>query len=305
MANRAPRTLHDLYVLGETVLIPVPDFQREDPDVPENIVVWVQKLDPLDQDVAVRKAKAARARRRAVMSDRDGDDFMAIVDYYDRLTPEQRIDVVVTEEDTNLQNSARAELQLGEDSEWAKDGYLQGLIDSWTDGLEARFVEDPDDPDAKHVLDELNRFEQELAADLVPQRNDLRDMNRQLAPEELREKVIDQLVDQECQAAFISEYVSCQTWLSTRQPCKLCAELKDGQPVSHQARHAARLFADREDVDRLEPAISGQLQTAYLRVSVDPTEGKGLRAIRDSSESSEPSDLPETAPSSGQLAAVG
>lgn len=307
MGNRSRRTLHDLYVLGQTVAIAVPEEQRDKPEEPEFVVLWVQKLDPLDQDKVVRKAKAARARRRAVLADHEGDDYMALVDMVDNMSSDQRVEVITAEERAQLDASSRSEMELGEDSEWAKDGYLQGLLDEWADGLADRFVADGDDPDAKRVLAELNRFEEEVAAALKPQLQDLREMHGQLPPEELRTKTLEQVVDDEIQGAFINEYLATQCWLSARQACAHCLHEENGvpAPLKHQDRHSEYYFGTRDDIDRLDRVILGRLQQAYLELSVDPTEGKGSRAMRDSSESSEQPEPVETEPSSGQLAAVG
>lgn len=302
VVQRSRRSLHDLYVIGETLDIPVPDEQRENPDVPEMATVWIQKLNPLDHDLTVRKAKAARARRRAVLTDVEGDDYMAIVDHCDTLSTAQRVEVVLAEEETELVASLRAEMQYGEDSEWAKDGYLDGLVDEWQGGLGDRFMLDPDDVDARRVLDELERFESVLAADLKPQLADLRELTAQMDPAELRAKALAELIDRECQLAFIEEFLTAQTWRSTRKPCKRC--LEDDGPTSHQSSHTDYFFGSFDEVRSLEPVVVGMLQAAYQRVSVDPIEGKGLRATPDSSESSASSAPEETELSSGPLVAV-
>lgn len=303
------RTLHDLYVIGETVTFPVPEEQREKPDSPEWVTVYVQKLDPLDHDQAIRRAKAARARKRAVLSDLEGDEYLTLVDTVDMMSAGELIDVAVAKETQELRESGRSEKTLGEDSEWAKDGYLEGLISSWVDNdLEMRLADDPDDVDANQVLKEMARFEEELAQDLAAQLRDLREQYETMDPGELRAEALEQLIDRETQLAFVNEFVRCEVWLSTRLPCNAhCLHVEAGVPAprAHQQRHPDYYFAGRADVERLEAGVMNRLQDAYRRIAVDPTEGKGSRATGASSASSEPSAPEETEPSSGQLAAVG
>lgn len=306
MGNRSKRTLHDLYVIGETVTIPVPEAQWDKPDTSEWITVWVQKLDPLDHDKAVRRGKAARARQRAILADLEGEEYLAIVDMVDQMGVEEMINVAVAEDDLKLQQSARAEKMIDEDSEWAKDDYLSDLLAEWQDyGMAERYAEDPEDVDAVRVIAELNRFEAELAEDLVPLRRDLRDMEEQLPPDELREKVLAELIKQDIEMAFVAEYVENELFFSVRKPCRDCLFETDGRPdpLPHQTVHADYYF--ESEVRRVDRAVLGRVRDAYDRITMDPQEGKGLRATGSSSASSESPALQETEPSSGQLAAVG
>lgn len=307
MRNRSTRTLNDLYVRGTPVLITSPA---------DSVVIWMQKLDPVDHDRCVRKARAARARARATYQDHDSEEYLALVDAAWEAQREDLVQLIIAPEKSKLAQSIRAEMELSEDSEWAKDDYLAGLYQDWTNTLEQRYVEDPDDPEALRVLAELRRFQDEFDAALTPRAQELTEQFGSLPDDAVREKAIEAIVEQRLQEAWFEEFVRSEIWLASRQPCDLChSELEEqvrrrdaGEPPiaednRHQTSHPKYYFADRDAVDRLHEKIREHLEATYLELSVDPIEGKGLPGNGASSGSSEESAPEGIAPSSGPVAA--
>lgn len=310
MGNRSKqqRRLSDLYVVGT----PVKVTGRHG-----DTLVWMQKLDPVDHDACVRKAKAARAAARAIYKDESSEEYLEVVDTVETVTREALVEQIIAPEVERLKESIRSELMMGEDTEWAKDDYLAGLYDEWASTLSARYDDDPDDADALRVLAEFERFEKEFEEARKPQEAQFREMWAATPEQQLHEKAIESLIERRLQERWIEEFVRCELWLSTREPCKLCeTEIAEalrrrdaGEPPEdpknlHQDLHSTYYFKDRVEVDRLEPIIREHLETVYLQLSVDPIEGKDLPETGASSGSFDLSATEATPASSGPAAAT-
>jgi hypothetical protein len=308
MGNRSKqRRLGDLYVMGTPV-----EVTGRLGDV---TTVWVQKLDPVDHDTCVRKAKAARARARASYRDTDSEEYLDARDTVESIPRETLIETIISPEVDKIRESVRAELSMGEDSEWAKDDYLSGLYDEWGDALSARYEEDPDDPEALRVLAEFERFEAALKEALDPQVDELRTMWTAADESALQEKALEVLIERQLQERWLEEFVRSEVWLATREACEHCLSEIDearrridaGEPPQdaknlHQDPHPRYYFVDRVEVDRLPPHVRSYLEAVYMQVAVDATEGKDLPETGASSGSSDSSEAEETPASSGPAA---
>lgn len=308
MGNRSKqRRLTDLFIIGTPVRV----VGRHD----EEIVVWIQKLDPVDHDTAVRKAKAARARARATYQDHTSDEYLEVLDSAQTSTRESLIETIVAPEAEKLKESVTAELELGEDSEWAKDGYLAGLYDELSGGLLARYEEDPDDEEALRVLAELERHDKELTAALEPQLKALRETYEKADIEHIRDKALEAMIERKLQEAWVDEFTRAEVWLACRVACPECeteiaeavrrvqADEPPQDPKNlHNEPHPKFYFEDRAEVDRLPPWVRNHLEAVYLQLSVDPIEGKDSPETGASSGSSDSSEVAETAASSGPAA---
>lgn len=267
MAAQRRRTLLDLYTKGTEVVFD-DNHEDDDPDNPvEPVKVWVQKLSPSEHDVATKKASAARARARAVLNDKQSEDFLAIYDDivdYDRATT---IVYLAADKEMEARLSVESELEMGDDSEWGKDGYARGLVDAWADKLEAVYVEDPEDPEVTHVLSEMRRFGEEVERRIEPIIKDIREGFDALSTEKLHEMMVEQVLESRLTSVWVREYERCRIWLGTRLP----------------EDHNTRYFLDRDDIDHLYPEVRERLTGVIEALSVSPTAGKGSPGSRRSS----------------------
>ncbi len=277
--QKGTRTLADLYITGKAVTI-------DDGKGP--VDVWVQKLSKPDQRIAAKKAGAAKAVVLSAKADEDSElrsQFWAEVQRYD---PETLIAFVIREELTKRTLSAQAQIENEEDSEWAKDDYLQGLITAWDDGLEEQFALDPEHVDARRVFDELKRFSELVDAQVTLEERNLRNDWGQLPVEDLHAKVIDVLLEEEADTAWEEEYRYCKVWLGTRHP----------------EDRIRRYFATRAHVELADDQVLDEILAAFAEIEVPVDEGKESPA---SPASSPPSEQPEDQDqdTSSGLAAVG
>src|SRR5262249_10119305 len=149
------RRLSDLYVRGKELSI---DDGSGDP-----VTAWLQKLNEVDRESVLRRANAAKSRHLAFIDDEESDAFQArygrVREFGERVG---LISIIITDDATKARLRVEAQVSTDEDT-WAKEGYLQGLVDAWAGdddnpGLAKTVVEDPDDPEATRVRNELDRF---------------------------------------------------------------------------------------------------------------------------------------------------
>lgn len=291
------RRLGDLYV---TTSEPV---EFLDPEGAAPIVVYMRKLSDADEDTAERRAAAARARVMSAQHDRDSDIYRAF--YSDALDFERDVlvEFVLSEPAAKLRMSIDSELQLGEDSEWGKDGYLQALSDAWTgmdegDGLQEAWLDedDPRHPAAVQTFREMERFRDEVDAVFAPQYEDMKRRYDSVSDDDLLHEVVKAFFSVGGERAWLLELQKCIVWLGTF--------LYDPSKAAGERKTRERYFASRVEVEHLPNDMLARLQGVYKEMSVDVLEGKGLPGNPASSPASASPDAAATAPASG-LATVG
>lgn len=249
------RRLQDLYVRGQM-------FSVDDGSDPENPVqVWIQKITPLEQKNAIDKAHSARARIRA------SKDTEAGVELRTRLyaeaqmsgfftTRENMIEFVEAEEFRRRQMSHEAEIAAEE--RWAENDYLNGLRTAWEDGLMERYLIDSTDPEAAGVYDQLKGFFAEVDEKMQAERRAIVFQYESTSDNELKEKIVDMLIDGEADEAWLTEFRKWQVYFATRDP----------------EDHNQRYFESRDDVDTIDHKILKDLFGVFDELMVDVNEGK-------------------------------
>lgn len=273
------RRLTDLYVTGKEVT--VNDDSGEDP-----IVVYLQKLNPMDNEQALRKAGAARSRILSWGKNPDSDEFLSVEsEVWDIKERDTLIEYLIQEDLSNKYASTEAELAA--EDEWSKDNYFQGLRDAWEGGLAEEWAADPEDADAKRVQSELKRFDDRVSERVEQEAEHLRSQWRDIPEHELRSEVTGKFVKMRADMEWLREFRKCELWLSTRE-----AE-----------NHKKLYFQNRAEVDMLDPQIFGRLMAEYEQLTVDVQEGKDSPETPASSPSSDQSEKEETERSSGPVKA--
>jgi hypothetical protein len=274
MAKR--RRLSDLYVTGKPVTIG--DGQGGE------VTVYLQKLNPLDNEQALKKAGAARSRVLAWGKKPDSDEYLSVQsEVWDIKDTETLVEYLIQEDLVNKYSSAEAELAA--DEEWSKDNYYDGLKEAWENGLSDTWAADPEDEDAKRVYVELTRFNDTVNERVESDAEKLR-RDWQGAPEDtLREKVTEKFIKMRGDMEWLREFRKQELFLSTREP----------------ENHKKLYFENRAEVDGLAPEVFKRLMDEYESLNVDVHEGKDLPVTPDSSPSSEASEKEETEQPSGPV----
>lgn len=269
------RRLADLYVVGKEVTL-------DDGDGP--VTIWMQKLNPVDHESALRNANAVRARVLAARKDHDSLDYVTLrSDVEDQSRDEL---LMFLSFDAVQTRSEAIEAELAAENEWSDSNYLQGLMDSWQGGLKDVYAADPENADAKHVHDEMDRWATLLQDRIEAEREGIvRDLDLK-TDEELQDQVLERTLRVNADMSWLAEYHRCEVWLSVRDP----------------EHHKQKYFARREDVDDLPQEVLLVLISEYRDLTVEPTEGKDLPGTPASSEPSVPSEKEEASPTPGPMA---
>lgn len=272
------RRLSDLYVRGREVA-PTDGYG-------EPVKVWLNKLNEIDRETCLRRASAAKARFLIGSDDEDSDAFAAM--YAETRDIGERDELIFFLIAEDLQRSRRRiEAEIAADEEtWGKEDYLQGLIDAWigddeNPGLSTTMLEDPDDPEAKRVSDELDRYQNAINAELTAEEARLRKDWEEVDLDVLRRKVAHRLLELRAGEEFIREYRRQQIFFAVREP------------VDHRKRY----FRSVSEVDDLDEELRQFLTEQYESLLVPPLEGKDSPAPAGSSNSPEP--IKETPEPSG------
>lgn len=271
------RRLSDLYVLGTDLAI------GDDNEVDtEPVRVWVQKLNPLEQQTAVRRAGAERAKQLAFVTNDTSDEYQAalgdVIEFSDHDT---LIDIAIRTD--VLAANMKAEAETSGDERWSKDDYLTGLVTIWQEELSDRWIENPEDPEACRVKKELEDFDKIVEDATEAARIQLRKDYALTPIEDLRKLAVEALLEQRATQAFIGEFEVQQILFSIRFP----------------EDHGVYYFQERLEVLGLDARVRSRLVEAYNLLSVDSQEGKDSAGNRASSTSSEQSTKEETPAASG------
>lgn len=270
MAARNRRRLGDLYVVGKEVSF---DDGTGDP-----IVVFVRKLNPIEHETALKRANAVRASLLVDYRNPDSEasrELQAELLDYDR---DELVHMLVEEERATHRPVIEAEVEARED--WANEGYLDGLIEAWNDGLSDKHVAGPKDPESPEKDEEyqealkihgemerlLEEVDEELDAHIEAYEKDL----EELSEDELRKRSEKSRMNMKINSEWFTEFRRCELWL--------CVKEKDRK---------TNYFQDRNEIASLPLEVMSRLVSEYKALSMEPAEGKDSRAQDDSSASSE------------------
>jgi hypothetical protein len=260
------RRLEDLYIRGRQVVI---DDGTGDP-----VTVWMQKLNPLEHEKAIRKAGAAKARVLMALRDIDSEEYQeAYSDVVDLGPREALVEYLIADESAKIRDAKETELSFAD--EWRDENYLQGLRDAWEDPdapLKDVYATNPDDEEAHRVFLELKRFADQVAAEVDPEIEALKQDWVDAPEEDIRKKTLERFIELRAGLAWLREFRRAEVYFGTRD----------------SEDHRKYYFASRDQVDGLANEVFFQLSTACQDLMVEPAEGKDSPKTPSSSPSSEP-----------------
>ena len=271
------RSLKDLYVRGTEVTL---DDGTDDP-----VVVWVQKLNPVEHEAAIRKADAMRSRVLSIRNDKDSEEYQAILSDVLTSSREVLIGILSLLERGRIAPVVRAE--LADKEEWKQDNYLQGLQESWDEEMQQKFVDDPEDAEAARIHSELERFLAEVQTELDDRMSMFDDGLDTMTDDELQDQVVQHNIKVTANVAWLNEYNRQCVLFATRDTVK-----------------RERVFSHRSEIDDLQLEVLEAIKAGLDRITVEPLEGKESAAKPPSSPSSEQPDREATEESSGPTAAA-
>jgi len=279
MAVTKTRKLADLFRVGQ-------DFSIDDGE--GGVSVYLAKMNPVQSETAIRKANATRAKFLSSVKDKDGEDYLSIANEVLDLSKEDL--VLYAAADASSKKVDVWEAEFLNESEWSKDDYLQGLLDSWNGdaedpGLQSVYAdgeEDSKDPEALRVFSEMERYEDSLREFVNKERSHIEEEMESFSVEKLQDIMIEAMVGVQSDMAWMIEYRKCEVWLGTY------TITKPHTPY----------FATRSEVDALEGETLTRLIAGLGMLNVEVDEGKDSPLTEVSSLSSELQKTAETEDSS-------
>lgn len=247
------RRLTDLYVTGKEVTID---------DGKGAITVWMQKLHGFEQDQAMSRANAERAKILTIKNQGDDDaDKLVYISQVDVQWDDDQILHFIAAEDL-VKAERTAESKVAHEEEWEKDDYLIGLQAAWDDGSQEVYFDDDADPEAKveatRVFEELKRYKDQVDAEYKKAEKRILREYDQLSKAEKREMAISRMIDSHADMRWVQEYRKCEVWLATREATD----------------HDKPYFESRSEVDKLHPTVLARLMQEYRDLEVTVDEGK-------------------------------
>lgn len=249
------KKLFQLYVTGNPVTIGDDDGNEE--------TLWIQKLNQHENESAYRKANAKRAKFILDKRDADSQAILELRGEYEALLDDGREPMVTYLANEKIGSAYEArEAELAASDEWSKDGYYQGLLDSWNDEMAERYArrDDGDEPDeeAIKVFDEMKRFTEELEKILLSEKEDHMAYFEAMSDEKLEKLLIEKLIAGEADSIWLNEYKMQEIYYACRD----------------FSNHTVRYFDSRDELNKIDFNVLIALLSAYRDLNVELTEGK-------------------------------
>lgn len=263
MKTEQRRRLTDLYARGKEVEL--------DDGNGEPIRLWIRKMTPADAEVAYVKASARRAAFLAMgKEDPPSDAYIALRGEIEQFTPDNLVLWVTANEMVKREPVTTARIASAE--EWTKDRYLDSLKERVEDEDFKRKVEEfPEDEEVVRVNKELARFQEQVDKEVEKERKRIERETSGLSQTELIDRVLQNMLESQADAAWLTEFSKCQIWRC----------VFDGD------KRSQRCFENREEVDELYAETVQALVSVIEELHVTDMEGKDSQQTPDSSTESD------------------
>ena len=247
------RRLSDLFVVGTEVSIEDPNNEG-DP-----IVVWIQKLSPVQHEAALRKANEKRAPYLALkhleLGHPDLEVYEAELDT--QMANLSEVELLTAKKEGAIR--AAKEDEVAAEDEWSEDNYLQSLLDSWSEELMAVYAKDSENEEAGRVKGEIERFQEQVEKKLEGELRHIRREYEEMDPHVRRKESLGQVLTYNADIRWMSEYRRQELFYSVRVSEENSREL---------------YFESVDEVAELAAPVYNILLQAYQGLTVNPLEGK-------------------------------
>lgn len=296
---KARRMLSDLYKSGvevrfgrgpdgrpESKIAPkgegyfVDDDGKPIPPAPGQIQVWVQSPSPLQREMAMRDAQAARARALVkAKRDENSEEHLTIMAFLADMSDDTLVDYLITQGQQDRR--AEAQREVMSDDEWKDMTALQDAMRQYEE--DPRSDEELKDDEEYQALMELDkRFgeqvheKERVILDAERQSLEMRDRS------DLERKALERRADIVGTQAFMFEYEKQMLFYSVR-------DFEDNGILFFES---ARELAEADD------HVRETFQDAMVPFISDASEAKNLQGAESGSDSSGPPNAPETSEAS-------
>lgn len=240
------------------------------------VAMWIQPPNPMQRDMALRNANAARSRAALAGRKEDSTEYLAALEFIDSMTEATLYDyVLIGEVDKRQQDAVREVLA---EEEWSDITELQESLRIFEE--EGRPEDDPEVVLVRERENELQAQVQKREHELWEAAHDVLQMK---GPEAARKQAIEHHVDLQTSRAFMVEYERQMTWFSVRDP----------------ENHGVQFFESPMELASQPDPILALIRTAIdTRFIKDGSEAKNSQRAESGSALSAPPSKPETSESS-------
>lgn len=278
MAKRniaARKKLQALYVKGVEVRFDESGASKGPYDRPateDEVAIWLQPPSPLQREMALREAQAARSRAvLAAKRDKDSEEHLTAMAFVFDMANDTLIDyVLIAEQEDRQREAMRDVLAL---DEWDDMTALQDAMRQFEES-----GADEDDPEYAPLLERDVEFGRQVAARMRELTEAARDVMTRVSVEKLQEKAIERRADLAASQVFMRMYERWMLHYSCRDPDD----------------HQELFFEDAKELASQPEFVIEQLGEVLQSFIQDGNEAKNSLRVASSSESSTLPAAPET-----------
>lgn len=272
--------LRDLYSEGEDMVVKVWRL-----DEMQEVHIFLQRPNPIDQQEAQRKGRASRARLKSRLS--EGDERDALVQEAEAMDKKKLSATLISYSKTDFEAEATNELLYNKDvgDDWSDEGRELGAI---TEAYQTRWVEITE-INEQRVLDEIDilppeddeelirlqaivsEYEEQVLARAEELKEDELKKLMRLGRSELEKHLIEKNVQIECDLEFFQTYQLHMIYQSARMP----------------EDHSELYFKSAKEFLSYPQMVRAQITNAYEAMEMGVDDIKNWLSLLNSSDSSE------------------
>lgn len=278
------KRLEALYARGGYIHFGPQGIKKPDEEpTPDDVAIWVGPPSPLQREMAIREATAAR-NRALLNAKRDNQDTLAInADLFiTSLDEEGLLDYALSLDDGD--RLARARRQVLLEKEWED---FNGLRDAMRQFEEAGSPED--DPEWSSLLERDRQFGEAVDKAYSTIAEGDREGFRLMPRDELIKRAVEKRIDHQGSALFMKTYEDQMLWYA-------CRDDED---------HSVLFFEDINDLRSMPEEVQEALAETLAKFINEASEAKNSLAAGSGSPSSGPANEPETSPASSPDPLIG
>lgn len=242
------KSLEDLYEVGKEYDI--------SPHGDGSAIVYIRKLGPIHQNEAIRKANADRAVVKAIVKDKSDPRYMAFLAEASEIERDSKIEQLAQTDVAEERMKIEQELSFSDD--WGGEEELQGLVDSWENGLLEEWLkgEGERSEESEKVFARIQEFNDSVANKMEARLKQAKTKYEVLDDDQLDLKIVEASI----------EYEASMTWMRTFRMNQIL------YGVFNQERET--LFESQDDVATLAPELFAKLVEAILDLNTPSLEVK-------------------------------
>ncbi len=274
--------LSELFQAGKLFSFTIANYS--DPERPLEYELWFQHPHPMQREEAMTKARAKQARKRMLLSDKEGDQYLSLWQSVLEVGGvEQLADRLADWDLYSLRQKAYHEVLYSDEvgSDWGKEGQvyidlvaaIQSRIDEIVQLNEGLSDEDQhqaivfeEDRELQLLREEQEKFESEVEDQMEAHLSREKARLKQHSTEELRQMLLKKLIDSEASLAWMGEYKVQMVRYVVRYPDD----------------HKKFYFSDVEAIWDLPDHVRTQIFAAYDEFERDGDDLKNLLSLQPS-----------------------